>query len=207
MGRDGHSTPTGGGRGKVARLIEKYDLGRELGDELVDRWTGTDAERMSLRELATLFNRNLLEAALRAQGEHPHQDELRSYYDRLNDGETSAGERVEVEYELSNAGVDVEELEADFVSYQSINTYVKSRGAEYDHADDATQVERDAASVQRLRSRLESVVTERLDRLERTDRIGLGEYSLYVGIDVYCEDCERKYSFAELLEGEGCDCR
>jgi hypothetical protein len=48
---------------KVARLIEEYEL-EGLGADLEARWTGDDNERMSLRDLATFFNQQLLRQAL-----------------------------------------------------------------------------------------------------------------------------------------------
>ncbi|MFC6771661.1 rod-determining factor RdfA, partial [Halorubrum pallidum] len=47
---------------KVARVIEAYDLAG-LGAQLERQWTGADGDRTSLRDLADVFNRRVLEAA------------------------------------------------------------------------------------------------------------------------------------------------
>ncbi|WP_435365749.1 rod-determining factor RdfA [Haloarchaeobius sp. DYHT-AS-18] len=200
------SESTLSGRGKVSRLIERYNLGEETGADLVARWTGDGAERMSLRDLADYFNRKLLRAALQENGTHPHEDEVESYYLRLTNPDISAGDRIEIETQLESSGIDVDALLSDFVSYQSIRTYVKSRGAEYEQTTDEAQIEKDAESIERLRSRLESVADERIDRLERTGRISVGDYSLLVEATVLCSDCGNQYDIAEFFRNEGCDC-
>ncbi|WP_267643373.1 rod-determining factor RdfA [Haloarchaeobius amylolyticus] len=202
-------TPTdagGGGRGKVARLIAQYGLAPEVGEDMVEQWTAEGDQRTSLRDLADQFNRRLLRAALESDGEHVRDSQVESYYRRLRHADLTAGERVELEQELAGRGVDIDQLETDFVSYQSIRTFVKNRGAEYVQAGDEAQLARDAESIERLRSRLQSVTTDRLDRLDRTDRIELGEYSLLVDVQVFCEDCGTQFDVVDLLENGGCAC-
>ncbi|MFC4405507.1 rod-determining factor RdfA [Haloarchaeobius iranensis] len=189
----------GSRRGKVARLIDEHDLD---GDWLVEEWTRPDDERKSLRQLADAFNRRLLAAELPDVG--PTQVER--YHEALTDDDASAGVRTEVEVELADRGIDVDELRGEFVSYQSIRTYVQARGASYEGRSAEEQRAKDVESIERLRGRLASVTEERLDRGRRADRLTLGEYRLFVDVTVYCEDCGSQFEATEVLETGGCDC-
>ncbi|WP_343233123.1 rod-determining factor RdfA [Natrinema halophilum] len=60
------SSGTGDGsrrRTKVAALIHEYELGESFGERLETLWTQTE-NRRSLRELADLFNKELLASTL-----------------------------------------------------------------------------------------------------------------------------------------------
>ncbi|PYZ02995.1 hypothetical protein C8039_11790 [Halogeometricum sp. wsp3] len=63
MSSDESETPRRGRRSKVQRLIDEYDLDGE-GERLEDLWTANREERLSLRELAEIFNQRLLEREL-----------------------------------------------------------------------------------------------------------------------------------------------
>jgi hypothetical protein len=203
MGDDPDQRPAS----KVARLIETYDLGPGFGDELEARWTADEPERESLRDLAGLFNRRLLEAALSDAGTSTVDGEVANLYRLLTDDGVSSGTRMEARARLERTGVDVDALESDFVTYQAIRTYLTAyRDAEYERASDEDRIERTVEAIQRLRSRLTSVVEANLDRLRSTDRLTLGEFRLFVDVDVLCEDCGAQYRVVELLKRGGCDC-
>lgn len=192
--------------GKVGRLIEKYDL-QGLGDELERRWTAEGDERASLRDLADMFNRRLLEQAMREAGTTSIGSEVDNLYRLLTSDDVTSGVRTRAENRLQREGLDVEQLQKDFVSYQAIRTYLKKyRGASYDPPSDRDQIEKDGESIQRLRSRLTTVTEEKLERLRDTERITLGDFRLFTEIDVLCEECGSQYPVSELLDRGGCDC-
>ena len=192
---------------KVARLIEEYDLGPSLGDELEARWTSDGDDRLSLRDLAALFNRRLLEAAMSDAGMASVDGDVENLYRLLTADDVSSGMRTEARARLERNGVDVDQLERDFVTYQAIRSYLKDyRGAEYEDISDADRIENVTNTIQRLRSRLRSVVEGSLDQLRTTGRLTLGEFRLLVDVDVLCEDCGAQYDVFDLLEQGGCDC-
>ena len=191
---------------KVGRLVERYDLGEEFGDRLEASWLGEGVERRSLRDLADLFNRELLAVAMEEAGMSTLDGEVENIYRLLTGDEVSSGMRTDARRRLDRNGVDVKSLERDFVSYQAIRTYLKDvRKAEYD-ADDEDRVEKVTESVRRLRSRTVSVVEGYLDQLRNADDLELGESRVFVDITVLCEDCGSQYSYEELLQRGGCDC-
>jgi len=194
------------GRTKIERLIDTYDL-IGLGDELERRWTATGDDRLSLRDLETLFNERLLEAAMRDAGSGSLEGEIETLYRSLTGDDTSSGVRTEARSRLSRAGVEIEQLERDFVSYQAIRTYLKDRrGAERDERTDAEQIAKDRESIQRLRSRTSAVTEDKLHRLRDTGRIDLGSFRLFTELNVLCEECGSQYPVEELLDRGGCDC-
>ncbi|MFC6758036.1 MULTISPECIES: rod-determining factor RdfA [Haloarcula] len=193
-------------RSKVARLIEAYDL-PPLGADLEAAWLGEAGERQSLRDLADRFNRALLLAAVRDAGMDVVDGEAQNYYRLLTDESVSAGRRVEAENRLEAAGVDVDTLREDFVSYQSIRHYLTEvRGASYERDEQSAGVERERSVIDRLQSRVERVVQDTVDRLRAAGRLSVGEYRVLVSVDVLCEDCGAQYTVGELLDRGHCDC-
>lgn len=192
---------------KVARLIDEYDLGAAFGDELERLWTADGDERRSLRDLADLFNRRLIESALTAAGTSTVSGEVENLYRLLTDDDVSSGMRTEARARLERDGIAVDELERDFVTYQAIRSYLTNyRDAEYEESSGNDQVETVLETIQRLRSRLRSITEGSLDRLRSTDRLTLGNFRLFVDVDVLCEDCGAQYGVVDLLERGGCDC-
>jgi len=193
-------------RSKVARLIESYDLA-PIGADLEAAWLGETGERQSLRDLADRFNRALLLAAIRDAGMDVVDGEARNYYRLLTDEDVSAGRRVEARNRLEAAGVDVGRLQEAFVSYQSIRHYLTEvRGASYERDDGESGVERERSVIDRLQSRVESVVRDTVDRLGNAGRLSVGDYRVFVSVDVLCQDCGGQYAVGELLDRGHCDC-
>lgn len=193
-------------RGKVATLIEGYGLPESFGGRLETLWTRTE-NRRSLRDLADIFNKRLLAAALSAEGVSTVDGEVENLYRLLTDENVSSGARTEARARLEQDGIDVDRIERDFVTYQAIRTFLREeRGAEYEPATEPDGIESVENTVKRLQSRVRSVVDGSLNRLIETDRITLGEFHLFVSIEVLCSDCGKQFSVVNLLERGGCRC-
>lgn len=192
---------------KVARLITEYDLDASFGDRLENLWTAENPRRKSLRDLAALFNKELLESAMTTAGMSTISGEVDNLHRLLTEDDVSSGMRIEAQTRLERSGVDVDQLEKDFVTYQAIRSYLTEyRDAEYEQPSGSEQVDKVLDSVQRLRSRLRSIAESSLDRLRSTDRITLGDFRLFIDVDVLCEDCGAQYGIVDLLERGGCEC-
>lgn len=195
-----------GPRGKVARLLETYDL-PELGDELEARWTDDSSDRMSLRELARYFNERLVRKALREQAVTTLDGEAENYYRLLTADDVSSGSRIQAENQLAQAGVDVDRLRSSFVSRQAIHTYLRSeRSAAYDREDSADAVRARVNAIRRLKRRLAAVGEQAIAELRRRGRIHCGDVHVSVLVQVYCEECDSSRTAGEFLTGGGCDC-
>lgn len=190
---------------KVVAVIRRRNL-TGLGDELVERWTGETTERMSLRELAEYFNRELLAQTLRDASVTTLDGESANIYRLLTDDDVSSGAAVQATNRLEQRGIDVDRLVADFVSRQAIHTYLTGyRDVSYS-SPDVDPVETETTNVQRLKRRMTTIVESKVERLRSTDRITLGEFNLLVDMRVLCEDCGAQYQVAELFERGGCEC-
>lgn len=192
---------------KVARLIEAYGLGEAFGARLEALWTAEDERRESLRSLADRFNRRLLDAAMAEAGRSPVDGEVENMYRLLTGEDVSSGNRTEARSRLERAGVDIDRLERDFVSYQAIRSYLTEyRDAAYEREDDPATVSDAIETIQRLESRLRAVTEKRLGRLAESDRLTIGDFRLFIDVSVLCEDCDTQYGIVELLQRGGCDC-
>ena len=199
------SGPANGRRGKVGRLIEERGLDG-LGDRLERRWTADGDERLSLRDLADEFNRELLGAAMEEAGMQPLDGDVKNVYRLLTDDAVSGADRTRTERRLDREGVDVDALREEFVTYQAVRTYLKDhRGASYD-PETGDQAESEKAHIQRLRGRVQTVTDSKLSQLRRNDEIDLGSFRTLVQVNVLCEDCGTQYDVETLLDEGGCDC-
>jgi hypothetical protein len=200
---DSESTP--GPRGKVERVIETYGL-EGLGDELERRWTGAAGERESLRSLADRFNRAVLRSALDEAGTSPLDGEVENTYRLLRGDDVSPGMRTEVRRQLEREGLDLDEVESDFVSHQAVHTYLRDhRGAELE-TEDQSRVEKEAQTIRRLQGRVSVVTESGLSRLSSAGDVTIGDFDVLTDVQVYCGDCGSQYEAVELIERGGCDC-
>lgn len=191
-------------RSKVARLIDEYGLDG-IGAELEGRWTAEEG-RMSLRELAEYFNRELLRAAMEEADVSTLAGEAENVHERLTDDATSGADRTRIRRRLQREGVDVDGLLEDFVSYQAIRTYLKSdRNAEYEPAE-TDRIQRESTNIRKLRGRTVSVTESKLEQLRNGDDLVIGDFRTLVDIRVVCENCGSQFDVIELLDRGGCNC-
>jgi hypothetical protein len=194
-----------GSNSKVARVIRRRGLDG-LGDELVEYWTEETTERMSLRELADYFNRELLAQTLQDVSMNTLDGEPANIYRLLTDDSVSSGAAVQATNRLEQHGIDVEQLTAEFVSRQAIHTYLtKYRGVSHSPAN-GDPVETETTNVQRLKRRMTTIIESKIERLRNTERITLGEFNVLIDVRILCEDCGAQYQATELLERGTCRC-
>jgi len=201
------SEPSGRSRtSKVERVVDRYGL-EGMSQRLEELWVG-DGEDRSLRELATLLNVRVLEAALADASVDTLKGEPANTYELLTGDDVSEGVRTRTRRKLERDGVDVDRLERDFVSHQAVYTYLtEHRGVEHDSDGDEDAVDSVSTTLRRLNNRTTAVVESNLDRLRSADDIVLGEFDVGVDVRVTCEDCGTYTTVEELLADGGCDCR
>ncbi len=194
-----------GRKGKVARILDDYNI-PDIGDELVVQWTAKD-NRMSLRDLADYFNRQLLESQLDQQRVDLLPGEIENMYRLLTDEDITSGTRIQVENRLSEYGIDVEDLHSDFVSRQAIHTYLtKHRQETYDKPDTDEIIQRRLEELQRLNSRQRAVTEQTLSTLQNKNNLDLGDFQVLSSVQVRCTDCGGQFDFTSLLDRGGCNC-
>jgi len=194
-----------GKRSKVERLVAAYGL-EEMGDRLVDSWTGSNESRTSLRDLADEFNRAVLRSAMRRADRNPTEHAVADAYETLTDDDVSEGRRAEMRNDLARAGVDVDDLARDFVSHQAVHTYLTEvRGAAPPEST-TDPVDTDVETLQRLVGRTTTVAEGTLDRHRDAGRVTLGEFDVFLDLRVLCHDCGDDRDAVSLLRRGGCAC-
>lgn len=192
-------------RYKVSRIAQKYNL-TNIEDELVELWT-REVDPISLRDLATYFNETVLQTAMESAGMNALEGEVENIYHLLTDEDTSRGVQTETRKKLERNGINIEEFESDFVTYQAVRTYLQEgRDIEYEPGTDAERIKNVGQSITRLQNRTIAVTEEKLSQLDRTNRIALGDFRVLFDIRIFCEDCEIQYEVSQLLEQGGCQC-
>jgi predicted ATP-dependent Lon-type protease len=136
------------------------------------------------------------------------ESDVSTMYQNLTDDEVSTGVRTDTRSRLEQNGIDADELESDFVSYQAIRSYLTEyRDAEYRQLSDEEKVEKDLQSIQRLMTRTLSVTEERIEKLRETGRVDVEEFEVLLDVQVLCQECGEQYSVSEFLEKRGCSCQ
>ena len=190
---------------KVLRLIGTYDLAG-VGEELEELWTAEE-DRQSLRQLADYFNQQILRSALEGTDSQLLDGEVENIYRLLTDESVSSAERTRGRRRLERAGVDVDSLESDFVTYQAIRTYLTEyKEAEYAR-EETDPIEREARNLQQLRGRAISVTEGKIERLRDDGELTLDEFQTMVKVQVLCEKCNAQFDVFELLDRGGCRCK
>ena len=205
MDGENESTERSGKGTKVGRVAETYGLD-DVEAELLERRRGERGERESLRALESYFNRRVLRAALERAGERPLEGEVENVYHLLTADEVTEGTRTEARRRLERDGVDVGAVEADFVSYQTINRFLDAHPEGVTPKADEASVRGRMERLFKLESRLSAVASSTLERLRDDPTFTLGEFDVFVGVTVTCTDCHARRTLRELLRHDGCEC-
>lgn len=193
-------------RTKVERVIDEYDL-EGWGDRLEAEWIGDGTERTSLRDLATEFNQAVLRAAMKNAGASVLDTDIESLYRTLTDDDISRSDTVRKRRELERSGVDIDDVRSDFVTHQTIYTYLTNvRDATLPEEDTEDRIERKKETVQRLAGRTQVVTESTLEELGNAAEISDRDYEVFVDVRAICGNCGADYLIAELLDQGGCDC-
>jgi hypothetical protein len=197
---------SGGRRTKVERVIDRYGL-EEWGPRLEAEWVGDETERTSLRDLATEFNQAVLHAAVRDAGTSVLDTDIESLYRVLTDDDVSRSDAVRKRRELERSGVDIDDVQSNFVTHQTIYTYLTNvREASLPEEDTEDRIERKKETVQRLAGRTQVITESTLEELGNADEISDRDYEVLVDVRTICGNCGADYPIVDLLEQGGCDC-
>jgi hypothetical protein len=190
---------------KVARTAAAYGL-QHVHERLARRWsTGDD----SIRELTEEFNRRVLGAALERSGRIPLEGEVANLYRLLTDADVDAGNRTQARERLRKRGVAVDDVEAAFVSHQTMYRHLVdcldvSRDPAHEDADSRVSTWRDRLAS--LQSRTARVSERGIEQLHNAGAVEVGSFEVYVDVNVSCVDCGGFYTIEEFLDQGGCDC-
>lgn len=191
---------------KIERTATAYDLSGEA-ERLGEYWTRDD-DRYSLRELAVHFNHQLLRAAMERAGLNPLDGEVENTYRLLTGDEVSQGMRTQARNRLEKQGIDVEQLQSDFVSYGTVRRHLKRcLGVEREPtSSDDTSVETSAQRIAALQHRTVAVTENTLSQLASAGDLAVGDIDVFVDITVSCPECGMHATVREFIDNDGCHC-
>jgi hypothetical protein len=191
---------------KLGRVADAHDLSR-LDEDLIAYWTGDGDEQYSTRELATLVNQRVLEAAFQEAGVSYKEGEIENTYRLLTDDDVTSGTRVQTRNELERDGVPIEDVESDFVSHQTVYNHLTGcLETSLATPSDEERLERGAEKLGALQNRTEAVTVDTIAQLERNGVIDIGEFDVLVSVTVTCEECHQQFTVRELLDQGACGC-
>jgi len=196
-------------RNKVQTVIERRGL-EGLEAEIEQRWGGDGFAEHSTRDLSDFFNRTVLRDALSEAGEIPLDGEIENIYRLLIDDEVHSGNEMQARDRLASYGSDPEKVTQDFVSHQTMYRYLKDcRGIDTTPGTKSTaeRIKQTRQSLLRLSSRTQSVVTQNVKQLNRRDDFHVGDFDVYVSVQLSCPDCGTTKELTQLLEQGGCECQ
>lgn len=197
---NGNGDNTSSSRLKIVRLIKEYSL-EEMGEELERRWLATDESGMSLRELADFFNKSVLESAIARSQLSTLDIDTTRIYTQLTDEDVSSGVRTRTERRLERNGVDVSAVKRDFVTHQSVHTYLREyRDAEKPEVTPEQRRESAIERIQKLQSRTAAVTQNTVEGLQRSGVVPEGDIEVVVDIQVLYPESGNQFEVYELLE-------
>lgn len=190
---------------KVGRVADQYDLDG-MHETLAARRSGEDGSPASLRTLADEFNQAVLRAAMRPHGAGMLDGEVENGYRLLTADDVSRGMRTRARKQLENDGVDVEAVEASFVSHPTMGRHLETCLSVEPEPEERDPIEAAKDRVFKLLSRTEAVVGNTIEGLAAADRIAAGAVAVTVDVRVTCERCGVQATAASFIDRGGCDC-
>lgn len=174
-----------------------------MNDRFLHYWKGDSAQRKGYRKLAEWFNITILRREMDRVGISTLGDEAKAKYERLEgDDETTAAEVREM---VSSAGVDMDQLEHDFVSYAVIRTHLKKcLDAKREKKDN--KWEQKALQITREHSKDKAADAVR-SLINKGEIKAGGDVDLHVDFRIECEECNTRVPLDRAIEREKvCEC-
>lgn len=186
---------------KVCRVLDERGLER-FDDRLLARWHGKEGDRMGYRSLARWLNVRLLTRELERAGFPAGENAVEARYDHLRGDEHGEESRRL----LREAGVPVDELRADFVSYGVVRTHLLDCLDEEPPETGGGGWEEDAVAIARERTEEKAFEAIRA-MVNRGDLVAPEVPTVDVRVELACPRCGETTTTDDAFEtGVVCDC-
>lgn len=194
---------------KIGQTMEKYGLDG-LSNELVYKRNEKGA---SLRDLAEFINKRVLRTRLQQDVQLsddllsvlPGDDFVDTVYTTLTGDDVPSDKRARLRTRLSQQGLDLEELQDDWVTHPTVNKHL-NECLNIETSKTATISLKDGIStIEWARTRAVGVTEQTINRLQSANRLS-HDYEVSVQIRVSCSDCGQTYRHDELIQQGGCNC-
>lgn len=185
---------------KIGRKVEKYGL-EDLGQKIASQRN----DGKSLRDLANFVNIRITEAAINAANADVAGDAT-SVYEALGEDE-AIERRVQLQDQLTAVGIETEELEGDFVSYQTVRYHLQNCLNMDTSREGINSVAEGREVIEWARDRDRDIIKRTLNRLKRVDELETGDLNVTLSVTVECKNCGDSMRVETFLENEMCECR
>lgn len=171
---------------KVCRVLDEYGMER-YEDQLLEQWQADASQRKGYRQLAEWFNTLMLRREMDRAGLSTLGDEAESKYERLQSDEAVA---AEVATELENAGIPIDTVRDDFVSYGVIRTHLK----ECLESDvDLSSGDWEQSAIEISKGHATTKIEEAVRSLRNKGRLTAGgDVNVSVTVELECESCHAR---------------
>lgn len=167
---------------KVCRVLADRGMG-EYESRLVSQWKGEEGQRKGYRQLAEWFNVTILRREMDRSGLPTLGNEAESKYERLRGDDTVA---EEVRTNLRTAGVPIDQIESDFVSYGVMRKHLtECLGEEYEA--ESTDWEEDA--IETTKHHASSKISEAVSSaVSKGNLEAVGDITVTVSVELECDE-------------------
>lgn len=194
---------------KVHRTATAFNVSDTLDNLTASRRKGT-----SFRDLTTQFNTRIVEQALgqanvndrsihaALTGENIASD----VYEVLRTDRDSDIRRAELRARLSDAGVDVDSLEAAFVSHVTVRAHLQECVVVEPEQQSPPPFEQTVNTARGARNRASNIIQSTVNRAVRNQHLQTGSLDTEVLIRLTCQECGDSFYISELFEQRQCSC-
>lgn len=114
--------------------------------------------------------------------------------------------RREARHELEQAGIDVDEVLDDFVSYQTVRKHFNQCLGEDTSVEYTPDIGDARDTFGALVQRVKNVVSRTINRFRKYNAVSIGEPDVIVSIKLRCGDCGRTHNLGSFLNDPRCEC-
>jgi hypothetical protein len=132
----------------------------------------------------------------------PLEEDVENYYNVLVESNIKTSDRRQVRRTLERDGVDLDKVQDDFVSHQTIHTYLRNHRDVSRDREKSPEERRQAVQqrIERLRGRTEAVVNESLEELARHDQLPIDDFDTIVDLRIMDTTTGETKDIEQLLE-------
>ena len=186
---------------KIARVADDYNIS-EIDAKLIERREQGD----SLRDLATYLNKQILSESLNT-GTREVVGDADSIYEVLRGNDVNRSRQVELRSKLDRNGIDIEAVERDFVSHQTVRNHLHDCKAIDTGRKSTVDIDGAEKTIEWAQARSEGVIEQTLERLRNAGNVADTPTEVTLSVRVGCSACGRTYRIGDFLEQQGCDCQ
>ncbi|GGM51132.1 rod-determining factor RdfA [Haloarcula argentinensis] len=186
---------------KIARVADDYNIS-EIDAKLIERREQDD----SLRDLATYLNKQILSKSLDT-GTREVVGDADSIYMVLRGNDVNRSRQAELRSKLDRNGIDIEAVERDFVSHQTVRNHLHDCKAIDTGRKSTVDLDGAEKTIEWAQARSEGVIEQTLDRLRNAGNVTDTPTEVTLSVRVGCSACGRTYRIEDYLEQGGCDCQ